>query len=145
MNLMLYMSPIAVLVLLPAAIVMEPNVMEATVALAVKHKFMWILLLINSTMAYGANLCNFLVTKHTSALTLQVYLFGSFVTFCVTLSLNLAFWIVLGFRQCKRGRGRCYFNSSFPESCNIYWNRWLFNDRNGRGCLWRSKTQTQIT
>lgn len=72
MNLMLYMSPIAVLVLLPAAIVMEPNVMEATVALAVKHKFMWILLLINSTMAYGANLCNFLVTKHTSALTLQV-------------------------------------------------------------------------
>ncbi|KAK4481691.1 hypothetical protein RD792_012599 [Penstemon davidsonii] len=72
MNLMLYMSPIAVVVLLPAALVMEPNVLEVVVSLGMEHKYMWILLLINSTMAYGANLCNFLVTKHTSALTLQV-------------------------------------------------------------------------
>lgn len=72
MNLMLYMSPIAVLVLLPAAVIMEPNVWEVTVSLAVKHRFMWLLLVTNSTMAYAANLCNFLVTKHTSALTLQV-------------------------------------------------------------------------
>ncbi|TYI65162.1 hypothetical protein E1A91_D09G138000v1 [Gossypium mustelinum] len=34
--------------------------------------YMWLLLFINSTMAYSANLSNFLVTKHTSALTLQV-------------------------------------------------------------------------
>ncbi|XP_075512799.1 UDP-URONIC ACID TRANSPORTER 1-like [Primulina tabacum] len=72
MNLMLYMSPIAVIVLLPAALVMEPNVLEVTILLGIEHKFMWLLLLLNSTLAYGANLCNFLVTKHTSALTLQV-------------------------------------------------------------------------
>ncbi|KAL3533731.1 hypothetical protein ACH5RR_007252 [Cinchona calisaya] len=72
MNLLLYMSPIAVIVLLPAAIVMEPNVLDVTISLGMEHKFMALLLFLNSTMAYGANLCNFLVTKHTSALTLQV-------------------------------------------------------------------------
>ncbi|KAL0337942.1 UNVERIFIED_CONTAM: udp-uronic acid transporter 1 [Sesamum calycinum] len=72
MNLMLYMSPIAVVVLLPVVLVMEPNVLNVVVSLGMEHKFMWPLLLINSAMAYGANLCNFLVTKHTSALTLQV-------------------------------------------------------------------------
>lgn len=76
MNLMLYMSPIAVIVLLSAVLVMEPNVLEVTVLLGIEHKFMWLLLLLNSTMAYGANLCNFLVTKHTSALTLQVLSFS---------------------------------------------------------------------
>lgn len=72
MNLLLYMSPIAVLVLLPAALIMEPKVLEVIVSLGQQHKFLWLLLLINSTMAYSANLLNFLVTKHTSALTLQV-------------------------------------------------------------------------
>lgn len=72
MNLLLYMSPIAVVVLLPAALTMEPDVWDVTISLALEHKFMWVLLLLNSSMAYGANLCNFLVTKHTSALTLQV-------------------------------------------------------------------------
>lgn len=72
MNLLLYMSPIAVVVLLPAVIIMEPNVLEVTVSLGMEHRYMTILLLLNSAMAYGANLCNFLVTKHTSALTLQV-------------------------------------------------------------------------
>ncbi|KAK3014645.1 hypothetical protein RJ639_008713 [Escallonia herrerae] len=71
-NLLLYMSPIAVVVLLPAALVMEPDVLDITLTLALKHRFMWLLLLVNSTMAYSANLTNFLVTKHTSALTLQV-------------------------------------------------------------------------
>jgi len=32
----------------------------------------WVLLLVNSLLAFSANLTNFLVTKHTSALTLQV-------------------------------------------------------------------------
>lgn len=66
------MAPIAVVFLLPAALVMEPNVLDMVVSLGTEHKFMWLLLFINSSMAYGANLCNFLVTKHTSALTLQV-------------------------------------------------------------------------
>lgn len=78
MNLLLYMSPIAILVLLPAALIMEPNVVDATLSLGREHKFMWLLLLVNSVMAYSANLSNFLVTKHTSALTLQVLTSFSF-------------------------------------------------------------------
>ncbi|KAM6592578.1 hypothetical protein CsatA_000281 [Cannabis sativa] len=72
MNLMLYMSPIAVLVLLPASLIMEPRVIEQTLNLGREDKFMWLLLLVNSVLAYSANLSNFLVTKHTSPLTLQV-------------------------------------------------------------------------
>ncbi|KAK9671100.1 hypothetical protein RND81_12G007100 [Saponaria officinalis] len=72
MNLMLYMSPIAVLALIPAVFTMEPKVLDVFVSLGIEHRFMWILLLLNSTLAYSANLTNFLVTKHTSALTLQV-------------------------------------------------------------------------
>ncbi|KAH7511822.1 UDP-URONIC ACID TRANSPORTER 1 [Ziziphus jujuba] len=72
MNLLLYMSPIAVLVLLPAALIMEPSVLDVTLELGKQHKYMWLLLVVNSAMAYSANLSNFLVTKHTSALTLQV-------------------------------------------------------------------------
>ncbi|KAF6155361.1 hypothetical protein GIB67_019887 [Kingdonia uniflora] len=72
MNLMLYMSPIAVVILLPAVLVMEPGVLDVIISLGRIHKFMWLLLLVNSMMAYSANLSNFLVTKHTSPLTLQV-------------------------------------------------------------------------
>ncbi|KAL7194446.1 hypothetical protein ACSBR1_034795 [Camellia fascicularis] len=72
MNLLLYMSPIVVLVLLPATLIMEPDVIDVTISLGMKHKFMWLLLSINSVAAYLANLSKFLVTKHTSALTLQV-------------------------------------------------------------------------
>lgn len=81
MNLLLYMSPIAVLVLLPASLVMEPNVMEVTLELGREHRFMWLLLLVNSVLAYSANLSNFLVTKHTSALTLQVFFFPLIIVF----------------------------------------------------------------
>ncbi|CAL0310075.1 unnamed protein product [Lupinus luteus] len=72
MNLLLYMSPIAVIFLLPTALIMEPNVIDVTLALGRENKSMWLLLLLNSVTAYAANLTNFLVTKHTSALTLQV-------------------------------------------------------------------------
>ncbi|KAF5204082.1 Udp-uronic acid transporter [Thalictrum thalictroides] len=72
MNLLLYMSPIAVLVLLPATLTMEPMVLESIILLGRKYNSMWFLLFVNSAMAYSANLTNFLVTKHTSALTLQV-------------------------------------------------------------------------
>ncbi|KAH7288841.1 hypothetical protein KP509_31G046300 [Ceratopteris richardii] len=72
MNLLLYMAPIAVVVLLPATIFMEPNVLGITVALARQDSKIVLYLIINSAMAYLVNLTNFLVTKHTSALTLQV-------------------------------------------------------------------------
>ncbi|KAJ7566755.1 hypothetical protein O6H91_02G116900 [Diphasiastrum complanatum] len=72
MNLLLYMAPIAVVVLLPATLILEPNVLGITIALARTDISIVVLLIINSAMAYFVNLTNFLVTKHTSALTLQV-------------------------------------------------------------------------
>ncbi|XP_044462654.1 probable sugar phosphate/phosphate translocator At3g11320 isoform X2 [Mangifera indica] len=72
MNLLLYMAPIAVIFLLPATLIMEKNVVGITLALARDDvKIIWYLLF-NSALAYFVNLTNFLVTKHTSALTLQV-------------------------------------------------------------------------
>lgn len=72
MNLLLYMAPIAVVFLLPATLLMEKNVLGMTIALAREDvKIVWYLLF-NSSLAYFVNLTNFLVTKHTSALTLQV-------------------------------------------------------------------------
>ncbi|KAH0466236.1 hypothetical protein IEQ34_006339 [Dendrobium chrysotoxum] len=72
MNLLLYMAPIAVVFLLPATLIMEKNVLGITIALAREDvKIVWYLLF-NSSLAYFVNLTNFLVTKHTSALTLQV-------------------------------------------------------------------------
>lgn len=73
MNLLLYMAPIAVLLLLPVTLYMERNVIGITLALAREDiRIIWYLLF-NSVLAYFVNLTNFLVTKHTSALTLQVY------------------------------------------------------------------------
>lgn len=72
MNLLLYMAPIAVVILLPATLFMEDNVVGITIALARKDVNIVWYLLFNSAMAYCVNLTNFLVTKHTSALTLQV-------------------------------------------------------------------------
>ncbi|KAJ0983923.1 hypothetical protein J5N97_002279 [Dioscorea zingiberensis] len=72
MNLLLYMAPIAVVLLLPATLIMEENVVGITLALAREDiRIVWYLLF-NSALAYFVNLTNFLVTKHTSALTLQV-------------------------------------------------------------------------
>ncbi|KAI3525818.1 hypothetical protein L1887_04936 [Cichorium endivia] len=72
MNLLLYMAPVAVLILLPATLLMEDNVVGITIALARKDVNIVWYLLFNSGLAYLVNLTNFLVTKHTSALTLQV-------------------------------------------------------------------------
>ncbi|KAJ9545261.1 hypothetical protein OSB04_024968 [Centaurea solstitialis] len=72
MNLLLYMAPVAVVILLPATLFMEENVVGITIALARKDVNIVWYLLFNSGMAYCVNLTNFLVTKHTSALTLQV-------------------------------------------------------------------------
>ncbi|XP_022550994.1 probable sugar phosphate/phosphate translocator At3g11320 [Brassica napus] len=72
MNLLLYMAPIAVVFLLSATLIMEKNVVGITIALARDDfRIVWYLLF-NSALAYFVNLTNFLVTKHTSALTLQV-------------------------------------------------------------------------
>lgn len=74
MNLLLYMAPIAMLVLLPATLLMEGNVLRITIELASEDiRIIWYLLL-SSSLAYFVNLTNFLVTKYTSALTLQVCL-----------------------------------------------------------------------
>jgi len=72
MNLLLYMAPIAALLLLPVTLFVEGNVAVITIEKAKENPLIIFLLLGNMTMAYLVNLTNFLVTKHTSALTLQV-------------------------------------------------------------------------
>ncbi|XAR70382.1 hypothetical protein NMG60_11027224 [Bertholletia excelsa] len=72
MNLLLYMAPMAALILLPFTLYIEGNVLEITVEKARNDRFIVFLLIANATVAYLVNLTNFLVTKHTSALTLQV-------------------------------------------------------------------------
>ncbi|KAJ8626510.1 hypothetical protein MRB53_019817 [Persea americana] len=72
MNLLMYMAPMAVAILLPLSLYMEGNVGRVTVEKARGDWFMVVLLVGNATVAYLVNLTNFLVTKHTSALTLQV-------------------------------------------------------------------------
>ncbi|XP_009612002.1 probable sugar phosphate/phosphate translocator At3g11320 [Nicotiana tomentosiformis] len=69
MNLLLYMAPIAVVLLLPVTLMMEENVVGITLAHARDDITIIWLLLFNSALAYFVNLTNFLVT---SALTLQV-------------------------------------------------------------------------
>ena len=66
------MAPVAVAFLLPTSIIMEEDVIGITISLAREDSSILWLLMFNSALAYFANLTNFLVTKHTSALTLQV-------------------------------------------------------------------------
>ncbi|GJP42541.1 hypothetical protein CLOM_g2094 [Closterium sp. NIES-68] len=72
MNLLLYMAPIAVVLLVPATLIMEDNVLGITIQQAKKDWGILPLLAVNSATAYFVNLTNFLVTKYTSPLTLQV-------------------------------------------------------------------------
>ncbi|KAK7389297.1 hypothetical protein VNO78_24168 [Psophocarpus tetragonolobus] len=72
MNLLLYMAPLAAFILLPFTLYIEGNVFAFTLHKAKDDPFIVFLLLGNATVAYLVNLTNFLVTKHTSALTLQV-------------------------------------------------------------------------
>uniref|UniRef100_A0ACD5ZLE5 Uncharacterized protein n=1 Tax=Avena sativa TaxID=4498 RepID=A0ACD5ZLE5_AVESA len=72
MDLLRYMAPVAVVLLVPATLIMEPEALGAAAALAREDpSFVW-MLLCNSSLAYLVNLTNFLVTKHTSPLTIQV-------------------------------------------------------------------------
>ncbi|KAL5541022.1 hypothetical protein UlMin_002386 [Ulmus minor] len=72
MNLLLYMAPIAALILLPFTLYIEGNIAGITIEKARGDPFIVFLLIGNATVAYLVNLTNFMVTKHTSALTLQV-------------------------------------------------------------------------
>jgi drug/metabolite transporter (DMT)-like permease len=72
MNLLLYMAPLAAMILLPFTLYIEGNVFAITIEKAKSDPFIVFLLIGNATVAYLVNLTNFLVTKHTSALTLQV-------------------------------------------------------------------------
>ncbi|KAJ8443113.1 hypothetical protein Cgig2_030881 [Carnegiea gigantea] len=75
MNLLLYMALIAVVFLLPATLWMKDNIVGITLALARDDvKIVWNLIF-NSALAYFVSLTNFLVTKHTSALTFQMCMF----------------------------------------------------------------------
>ena len=71
MNLLRYMAPISLGVLVPATIFLEPGVFELVSANR-SDVFFAIFLSLNAALAYFVNLLNFLVTKYTSALTLQV-------------------------------------------------------------------------
>ncbi|XP_015692779.2 probable sugar phosphate/phosphate translocator At3g11320 [Oryza brachyantha] len=72
MDLLRYMAPVAVILLIPATLIMERDALSmVTVLVREDPSFIWILLC-NSSLAYFVNLTNFLVTKHTSPLTLQV-------------------------------------------------------------------------
>lgn len=62
----------AAMILLPFTLYIEGNVLAKTVEKGSGDGFMVFLLIANATVAYLVNLTNFLVTKHTSALTLQV-------------------------------------------------------------------------
>ncbi|KAL3645609.1 hypothetical protein CASFOL_010789 [Castilleja foliolosa] len=72
MNLLLYMAPMAAMILLPFTLYIEGNVFAITLEKGMGDGFIVFLLFGNATVAYLVNLTNFLVTKHTSALTLQV-------------------------------------------------------------------------
>jgi hypothetical protein len=72
MDLLRYMAPVAVVLLVPTTLVMERDALAVVAALVQEDpSFIWILIC-NSSLAYFVNLTNFLVTKHTSPLTLQV-------------------------------------------------------------------------
>lgn len=91
MNLLMYMAPVAVMFLIPAMYIMEEDVIGITIALAKKDIRILLYLVVNSALAYFVNLTNFLVTRHTSPLTLQVisFLFLSiFDSFRLHLSVN---------------------------------------------------------
>ncbi|XP_057524081.1 probable sugar phosphate/phosphate translocator At1g12500 [Amaranthus tricolor] len=72
MNLLMYMAPMAAGILLPFSLYFEGNVAGITINKAKEDWFVVFLLIGNATVAYLVNLTNFLVTKHTSPLTLQV-------------------------------------------------------------------------
>lgn len=72
LSLLLYMAPVATAALVPVTLFFEPTALANAIVLGQTGTGFWPLLVFNAAMAYFVNLTNFLVTKHTSALTLQV-------------------------------------------------------------------------
>lgn len=72
LSLLLYMSSFCVLILIPAMLLLEPHAPTHAHHFVHNHPSFGYWLLVNSLLAYLVNLTNFLVTKCTSALTLQV-------------------------------------------------------------------------
>lgn len=71
-SLLAYMSPLAMLWLIPTTILLEPESPMIVQQLLLENSGFLFLVALSCTLAFFANLLNFLVTKHTSALTLQV-------------------------------------------------------------------------
>ena len=72
LNLLSHMAPMALLLLLPLAVLLERDAPAAALALARSSRAFAPMLALNCGVAAGVNLANFLVTRATSALTLQV-------------------------------------------------------------------------
>lgn len=72
MNLLLYMAPIAALSLVPLVLFMEDDPLGKAISMSAADPMFGAALMFNVFLAYFVNLANFLVTRYTSALTLQV-------------------------------------------------------------------------
>uniref|UniRef100_A0A061RBV7 Putative sugar phosphate phosphate translocator n=1 Tax=Tetraselmis sp. GSL018 TaxID=582737 RepID=A0A061RBV7_9CHLO len=72
MNLLRYMAPVASVVLLPLSLLMEDAPFFKAQGIAAEYPTFYFALGVNCFLAFFVNLTNFLVTKYTSALTLQV-------------------------------------------------------------------------
>lgn len=78
-SLLLYMSPMAAVWLIITAVALEPQSLEQVHVLAATRPGFHLIIAGNCVLAFFANLLNFLVTKHTSPLTLQVSIHSSCV------------------------------------------------------------------
>jgi hypothetical protein len=111
MSLLLYMSGVCSVLLLPVVAIMEPRALWEAAAIYERNRnFVW-WMAVNAGLAYLCNLLNFLVTKVTSALTLQVM--SGWVTDAIvshTLWWDLCFrakpWRVDELLRVGNGRGR---------------------------------------
>lgn len=72
MNLLRLMSPVALVLLLPAIALLEPIAPYRALDLLISEPGFVLLIVFNSSLAYIVNFTNFQITKYTSALTLQV-------------------------------------------------------------------------
>jgi hypothetical protein len=72
LNLLSHMAPMALLMLLPLVFVLERDALSAAAVAVESQPGFGTVLALNCCAAAGVNLANFLVTRATSALTLQV-------------------------------------------------------------------------
>ena len=72
LNLLRCMAPLSLILLVPATLLLEPDVHSTCLQLMAASPWFLPFLAANAATAYFTNLTNFMVTKHTSALTLQV-------------------------------------------------------------------------